>query len=400
MESIKQLYKIGYGPSSSHTMGPQKAIQFFLEKFPATRSLQVTLYDSLALTGKGHLTDYIIEKTSHPLPVEIIWKPLEQIEKHPNTMDVVGFNNSNVATDIVRFFSVGGGNIEIEGMSAEDNEQCYPHNYFTDISKYCSKNALSLLDYINKFDPDIDSYLREIWQAMDAAIARGIKTSGTLAGSLHLPRKAQILYESGKPELRLAAFAYAVNEENASASGLIVTAPTCGACGTLPAVLRFYKEQKQLSEQEIIDALKIAGLIGTIIKTNASISGAVAGCQAEVGSATSMAAAAIAQLNGENITIIEAAAEIAMEHQLGLTCDPVDGYVQIPCIQRNAVAAQKAVTAYELATTIGSTETVSFDTIVHVMYETGRDLPFAYRETSKGGLAIHYKKKTPIVPMC
>lgn len=400
MESIRNIYKIGYGPSSSHTMGPQIAIEQFLQTFPLVKRLEVTLFGSLALTGKGHLTDYIIEKTAAPLPVSFTWKAAVQIEEHPNTMDVYGFDGADNQIAYQQIYSIGGGNILIAGSENETLDSVYPHQSFTAIHNFCNEHNLSLLAYINRFDPHLDEYLKTVWQVMQSSIERGIHNKENLKGSLHLKRKAAYLYHSGKNELNLSAYAYAVNEENASASGLVVTAPTCGACGTLPAVLRFSQENEQFSEQKIIDALKIAGLIGTLIKTNASISGAVAGCQAEVGSATSMAAAALAFLHDCSISTIESAAEIAMEHQLGLTCDPVDGYVQIPCIQRNAIAAQKAITAYTLAVELQAFETVSFDTIIDVMYETGKDLPFAYRETSKGGLAVHYKKKHKMGPMC
>lgn len=391
MESITSLYKIGYGPSSSHTMGPQKATALFLAEHAEIKKLQVTLYGSLALTGIGHLTDYIIEQTAAPIPVEFIWEIKE--EEHPNTLDFIGYDENNQEIASARVYSIGGGDIRFAGNDVAQEKQVYPHHTFTAIANYCQTHQLSLLAYINRFDQHIDAYLHEVWQTMQQAISAGVAKTGELSGGLEVKRKAKALYDAGDETVHLLAYAYAVNEENAGATTMVVTAPTCGACGTLPAVLRFAQEQHGYHDDKIIDALKIAGLIGLIIRTNASISGAVAGCQAEVGSATSMAAAALAFLNDAPLEIIESAAEIAMEHQLGLTCDPVAGLVQIPCIQRNAIAAQKAYTAYNIAKTLGASETVSFDTIVDVMYETGKAMPHAYRETSIGGIAVHYKNK-------
>ena len=391
MESIRHLYKIGYGPSSSHTMGPQRTTEIFLEKHPETKKLEVILYGSFAHTGRGHFTDVIIEKTAGDIPVKFIWR-YEDVE-HPNTMDLRAFDEKDELIIETRVYSIGGGNIQFADEAAQVIADVYPHNKFTAIASYCETHEMTLLDYINKFDPNLEEHLYEVWDVMQNAIKVGITTEGVLPGSLAVQRKAKELYNLESKDIHLLAYAYAVNEENAAATTKVVTAPTCGACGTLPAVLKHYQETQDVSDAKIIDALKIAGLIGTLIKTNASISGAVAGCQAEVGSATAMAAAALAFLAGKSTEIIEAAAEIAMEHQLGLTCDPVAGYVQIPCIQRNAIAAQKAYTAYKLAKAIGTTETVSFDTIVDVMYETGQALPFAYRETSTGGIATHYKNK-------
>lgn len=400
MESITNIYKIGYGPSSSHTMGPQKAMEVFQAKYPDATDFHVTLYGALALTGKGHLTDYIIEKTAAPHTVSFQWEPMAFLDEHPNAMKIeTVLPNGAKIEEII--FSIGGGNITFKGEEGAVLKEVFPHNSFTEISEYCEKRKMTLLDYIQTFDPDTDEYLKIVWEAMQDSIKRGLNNTEYLKGSLHLRRKAHFLYNTKHtPDRNMSAYAYAVNEENASASGIVVTAPTCGACGTLPAILRYAQEKYGHTDDEIINALKIAGLIGTLIKTNASISGAEAGCQAEVGSATSMAAAALAYLRGRSTNTIEAAAEIAMEHQLGLTCDPVEGYVQIPCIQRNAMAAQKALVAYTLAEDLKHFETVSFDTIIDVMYETGKDLPYAYRETSQGGLALHYKRKRNIGPMC
>ncbi|WP_422386938.1 L-serine ammonia-lyase, iron-sulfur-dependent, subunit alpha [Culicoidibacter larvae] len=389
--SIADIYKIGFGPSSSHTMGPQRAAELFRERFPESVRFAVVLYGSLALTGKGHLTDYIIAKTLGEDRVEFDWEVTVNMPRHSNAMRIRGFDANDELTGDWLVYSVGGGEIEIEGeVTREAAIYVYPHRTFADIAKWCCHQQISLVEYVDNFEPELGTYLTEVWQTMKQSIERGIHANGKLMGVLQVPRKAAMLYKKGTPSLRLSSYAYAVNEENASASSLVVTAPTCGASGTIPAVLRFAQEEAGYSDAAIIDALKVAGLIGNLVKTNASISGAEAGCQAEVGTATSMAAAALAQLRGFSIDIIEAAAEIAMEHQLGLTCDPVYGYVQIPCIQRNAVAAHLAQTSCELAEQLCETELVSFDTVVQVMYETGKDLPYAYRETAQGGLAKHF----------
>ncbi len=406
METLKTIYKIGFGPSSSHTMGPQRAIDKYINEYENLQSIEITLLGSLALTGKGHFTDYIIEKTVKEkgnIELSFNWNIDKLDIPHPNTMYTKGIDTNN-NTYIWEVISVGGGNFEI--LSRNDREKIssigenkvnldvYPHSTFAKICEYCRDNDMRLLDYINMYDTDLDEYLNDVWKTMKESIRRGIRTEGVLRGELSIERKAGKLYSENKNDkINLYAYAYAVNEENASASGIVVTAPTCGASGTLPAVLKYYQDVHGVSDVEIINAIKISGLIGTIVRNNATISGAVGGCQAEVGTATSMAAAAVAYLKGGNIKMIGAAAEIAMEHQLGLTCDPVLGYVQVPCIQRNAVAAEKAFTAYELANKLYEGEKVSFDTVVEVMYETGKDLASGYRETSTGGLAKLYKSK-------
>ena len=398
MESLQQLYKIGHGPSSSHTMGPEAACKYVLKKHQNIKKIKVVLYGSLALTGKGHLTDYIILKTLKNIETEITFN-IDKIMKHPNAMEFLVYGENNELIDTIIVYSVGGGSIEIEGVEKTlANEDVYPFKNFDEIKKYCKDNNMTLAELVYKYDhPGIKDYLRSIRYVMESAILNGLSKTGELPGGLHVQRKAKQLFgsktddeQANTHELRtVSSYAYAVSEENAS-GGLIVTAPTCGASGVLPAVLAYEKLAKNLSDDELIDALAVAGIIGNVIKTNASISGAFAGCQSEVGSACSMAAAAVAFINGQSIEEIEYAAEIALEHHLGLTCDPVNGLVQIPCIERNAVAALRAIDAAKLANFLKGTRIVSFDTVVQTMLETGKDLNEKYRETSTGGLAKHF----------
>ncbi len=397
MERLREIYKIGVGPSSSHTMGPQIAAERFKNEFPDLVSVECILYGSLALTGVGHLTDYIVIETIKPLPINVTFKMTKQLPKHENGMELIGTLKSGEQVKWT-IYSVGGGNIEIDEVpaSVDLDKEVYPHSTMNAIRLYCLEHNITLLDYVNRFDKDASEYLVEVWNVMKNAINAGLEDEGTIPGKLQVKKRAKMLSNidnKDDAELRISSYAYAVNEQNAS-GGIIVTAPTCGACGTLPAALRYMQEELKLEDNKIIDALKIAGLVGTIVKTNASISGAEAGCQAEVGTATSMAAAAITFLAGGNDQQIEAAAEIGMEHQLGLTCDPVLGYVQIPCIQRNAVGALKARIAAKLALEMAEHELVDFDTLVNVMYETGKDLSSKYRETAEGGLAKHYVAKS------
>ncbi len=388
MESIKGIYKIGFGPSSSHTMGPSKAASIYAERFPC-EEYKVVLYDSLAKTGKGHLIDKAIKKAFSPKKVSIIYDK-ETPVPHPNTMDFFTANDENRT----RVFSVGGGDIVFEGEKV-DKKEVYPHNSFKEISEYCEKKGLSLSDYVFSFEGrDIKKYLRSVWKAMSAAISAGLKATGVLSGGLKLERKAKFLYNQRfmdeSSEIResrlVCAYAYAVSEQNAG-GGKIVTAPTCGSCGVLPAVLCYMKQRKNFNDDDIVRALAVGGLIGNLIRTNASISGAECGCQAEIGSACSMTAAALSELFGMGIEQTEYAAEMALEHHLGLTCDPVCGLVQIPCIERNAVAAMRAINAVNLSSFLYTTRKISFDTIVKTMYETGKDISGRYRETSEGGLA-------------
>ena len=399
MESLYQLYKIGHGPSSSHTMGPEAACKYVLNNYKDMTKAVVTLYGSLALTGKGHLTDYIIYKTLESIEVEIKFNYYDEC-KHPNTMKFELYNAKNELLDTVTVYSIGGGSIEIEGGNVKyEVEHVYPFNSFDEIKKYCKDNNMSLADVVYKFDlKGIKEHLENVFEVMRNAIKEGLAMEGELPGGLHVLRKANQLYESvtfnesdSFKQLKfVSGYAYAVSEQNAS-GGLIVTAPTCGASGVLPAVIFYLNRQCNVPKEKLIDALAVAGLIGNIIKRNASISGSFAGCQSEVGSACSMAAAAVAYIHGQALSQIEYAAEIALEHHLGLTCDPVNGLVQIPCIERNAVAALSAIDAANLAFVLDGTRKIRFDTVVKTMYETGKDLHKKYKETSIGGLAKNYK---------
>ena len=397
MYSIKELFKIGNGPSSSHTIGPLKASREFVRRYPNCDYIEVTLYGSLALTGKGHLTDYIVEKGLSPIPHKIIFDILTDVP-HPNTMKFVGYCDKE--TKEMTVYSVGGGAIKIEGDDEKALKKYYSLKKFDDIVKYCKENKLKLYEYVDSCeDEDFDEYLENIYNVMMASIERGINTTGLIPGKLEIRRKANYLYyqktkETDLSEIarrKLVAYAYAASEENAS-GGEIVTSPTCGAAGVLPACVKYAVDTNRYTHKEIINALKVAGLIGNIVKHNASISGAEAGCQAEVGTACSMAATFLVALEITTFEEIESAAEIALEHHLGLTCDPIDGYVQIPCIERNAVAALRALDAAKLATYLNNSESkISFDTVVETMLQTGKDLHANYRETSEGGLAKHYK---------
>ncbi len=396
MYSLRELYKIGNGPSSSHTIGPLMATKEFLKRYPNLDEVRVILYGSLALTGRGHLTDYIIEKTLLPIPSRIEFDGLTMM-KHPNTLEFYGYLN-NVQVGHMIVYSVGGGAIRIEGEADRVLEQIYPLNTFKEIAKYCKEQHLSLAEYVDRIeDQTFPLYLKEIYETMLQSVKNGLSTSGVLPGKLQVKRKASYIYKQKSNEneydrlrRRVMAYAYATSEENA-AGGTIVTAPTCGASGVLPACIYYALELKCYTEEQIIDALKVAGLIGNIVKTNGSISGAEAGCQAEVGTACSMGAAFLAHLAGGSIDTIERASEIALEHHLGLTCDPIDGYVQIPCIERNAVAALRAIDAAKLASYLNNSESkISFDLVVETMLDTGKDLQSSYRETSEGGLAKKY----------
>lgn len=397
MYSIKELYKIGNGPSSSHTIGPMIAAKEFMKRYPLLDHVKVILYGSLALTGRGHLTDYIIEKTLLPVPCTIEFD-IQTIMRHPNTLVFMGYQKQQLVSKMT-VYSVGGGAIQIEGEKEEPKKHIYSLETFGKIKEYCSLNHKTLVNFIDEVeDIDFSSYMETIYQAMLDSVKRGLDNTGILPGKLQIKRKAAYIYQQKSQDQdpvellrkRVLAYAYATSEENAS-GGTIVTAPTCGASGVLPACLCYALELKKYSHQEIIDGLKVAGLIGNLVKTNGSISGAEAGCQAEVGTACSMAAAFLAYLEKPQCEYVERASEIALEHHLGLTCDPIDGYVQIPCIERNAVAALRAIDAAKLASYINSSESkISFDLIVKTMLDTGHDLDTPYRETSTGGLAKNY----------
>lgn len=397
MLSIRSLYQIGYGPSSSHTMGPAKAMRMIKESYLDIDHYEVTLFNSLALTGKGHLTEEAIKDSVKPQSVAFLTSINK--DKHPNTLSIKGYKDQILVVE-KEVISVGGGRILFVGE--QDYEKpIYPHQTFREIKKYCKENRITLYDYVYKVEgEDIISFLEEIWEAMKRSIIRGIATKGVLPGPLKLKRKAPELYSKDAnkevqeiTENRLvSSYAFAVSEENAS-GGIIVTAPTCGACGVLPAVLYYMHEKHDVvTKERIINGLAVAGLIGNLIKHNASISGAVAGCQAEIGSACAMAAAAHATIFNLSMDQIEYAAEIAIEHHLGLTCDPINGYVQIPCIERNAVAALRAIDACGLAYFLTDSRKISFDMVVKTMYQTGLDMKDSYKETSEAGLAKYYEE--------
>ena len=397
MESIRELYKSGRGPSSSHTMGPFKAARQFRDQHSDADKYQVILYGSLALTGKGHMTDTIVIEALGEDRTEVIFDKTTPTSFHPNTMKLIAFKDGKQIGS-TNVYSIGGGSILFEGQGAYETQRIYPHSFFTEIADYCTEKDMRIPDYVEMVEgKDIWNYLMEMWIIMKDCISRGLRTKGELLGGLRVTRKAHYLYnqrhidESAQTrENRLVcAYAFAASEENAS-GGEIVTAPTCGSCGVVPAVLKYMQDQKGFSDEQIVRALATGGLIGNIIKTNASISGAECGCQAEIGSACSMAAAALAELFGMGIEQIEYAAEVAMEHHLGLTCDPINGLVQIPCIERNAVAAMRAINALSLANFLTDMSKIPFDTVVKTMYETGTHLRSEYRETSEGGLAKHY----------
>ncbi len=398
MKSLTELYKIGRGPSSSHTMGPEKAAKLFSERNKNALSFKAVLYGSLAKTGKGHGTDVVLKKT-FTKPVDVVFDFENTQLPHPNTMDLFAFDLNGKVIDSWRVYSVGGGAIEVEGESSIEPEDVYPHHTFEQIREYCDKEEITIPQYVERFEgTEIRTYLAEIWEAMKNAIKQGLKASGVLPGGLNTERRAKILYQQRhidetpqtKENRLVCAYAFAVSEQNA-AGEIIVTAPTCGSCGIVPAVLRYEQETHSFTNDDIIDALCTAGIIGNIVKTNASISGAECGCQAECGTACSMAAAALAQLFGMDFDQIEYSAEVAMEHHLGLTCDPVEGLVQIPCIERNAVAAMRAINAVSLANFLTNSRQISFDAVVETMYQTGKDINVRYRETSGGGLAKNYR---------
>ena len=398
MKSLKELYKTGRGPSSSHTMGPTKACMAFKEEFPFCDGYEVILFGSLSATGKGHLTDKVITETLAPKPVKVVFDDKTPCKRHPNTMTIEGFKDG-VSAAKRTYYSVGGGAIEIEGVLSFDPPEVYPHNSFDDIKKFCTENKLKLWQYAEIYEGDgLWGYLENVWQTMNDCIDAGLKADGVLEGGLGTVRKARTLYEqyvlNEAQEMRenrlVCAYAFAASEQNAG-GGIVVTAPTCGSCGVIPAVFRYLKQKNDVPDREILRALATAGIIGNIVKTNASISGAECGCQAEVGVACSMASAGIASLYGMDLDQIEYAAEIAIEHHLGLTCDPICGLVQIPCIERNAVAALRALNEVTLADFLSDTRKISFDVAVKTMYETGRDLAGGYRETAQSGLAKIYK---------
>ena len=390
MQSIRYIFKKGHGPSSSHTMGPAKSVEIMLERYKKADFFKVVLYGSLALTGKGHLTDKVILETLGAEKTKIIFNYDEVFKYHPNAMKFKAYDEDGNRIDKWLVFSVGGGELkELNEPRDVSLKEIYFERNMAEILEYCNDDNINLVEYIDKHE-NLNEYLEYVWRVMESTIIKGLDTTGVLPGKLQVRRKANEFYEQYKKkqmsEAYLYATALAVSEENAS-GGMVVTAPTCGASGVLPAVLCYAKKIHNKTDKEIIDALKVAGLIGLLAKCNASISGAEVGCQGEVGVACSMAAAAYAYLFGASNEQIEYAAEIALEHHLGLTCDPVNGEVQIPCIERNAIASTKAIDAAKYALLTDGKHYISLDYAFSTMKETGLDLSFKYKETSKGGLA-------------
>ena len=402
MKSVKSIFKIGKGPSSSHNMGPFKAVTNYIENHPEAKSLHVTLYGSLAATGKGHLTDKAIEEAAANAGLEVViaWEPKENLPEHPNGMIVASVAADGSLSDNWTYYSVGGGDIKCMDIQLEDEDgdEVYEMSTMKEILDWCNKNGKAFWEFVQENEAKTKGFWEHIeivWKTMQKAVERGIDEEGALPGPLNIRRKAGSYYikADGYGDVQRArglifAYALAVSEENAC-GGKIVTAPTCGSCGVLPGVLYHLKKVYGFSDQRIIRALATAGIIGNIVKHNASISGAEVGCQGEVGVACAMAAGAITQLMGGSPSQIEYAAEMGLEHHLGLTCDPVCGMVQIPCIERNAYAAARAMDASIYSLYTDGRHRVSFDQVVRVMKETGKDLPSLYKETSEGGLAKH-----------
>ena len=398
MESIRSIYKIGLGPSSSHTMGPKLAVEQFLISHSLADRVRVTLYGSLAATGKGHLTDAAIIKTLYPYPVEIVWEPKTVLPFHPNGMKCEAINEAGIVTGSQIYYSIGGGEIVEEGSTQKESIQVYNFTTLHDILKWCEQYGRTYWEYVLENEGEnIWEYLSEVWETMKASVKRGLENEGVLPGGLGLQRKASSYHvkaagykASLKSRALTYAYALAVAEENAG-GGEVVTAPTCGSSGVLPGVLYHLYKSYEFTDCKIHKALATAGLIANIAKTNASISGAQVGCQGEIGVACAMTAAAANQLFGGSVAQIEYAAEMGLEHHLGLTCDPVCGLVQIPCIERNAFAAVRALDANLYSTLSDGVHRVSFDKVVETMRQTGHDLPSLYKETSEGGLAKQVK---------
>lgn len=397
MESLKQLYTIGHGPSSSHTMGPRRAAEQFMLRNLSAEQFRVTLYGSLAATGKGHMTDSAIIAVMKPVaPVEIIWEPTVFLPFHPNGMKYEAVK-AGVVIDTWTVYSIGGGSLSDGVSQLLKSESVYPLSKIEDILEWCKSEGRTYWEYVEECEgPEIWDYMREIWSVMCSTIENGLNNEGVLPGGLGVRRKAAnyLVKSRGYNESlsnrgKIYAYALATSEENAS-GGLIVTAPTCGSSGVLPAVLYHLKTSRDFLDIRILRALATAGLFGNVAKTNASVSGAEVGCQGEVGVACAMAAAAACQLFGGTPSQIEYAAEMGLEHHLGLTCDPVCGLVQIPCIERNALAAARAFDANVYATFSDGSHRVTFDRVVNVMRETGHDIPSLYKETSEGGLAKNH----------
>ena len=401
MKSIRDLYKIGKGPSSSHTMGPARAAEIFKSENPDAERYEVVLYGSLAKTGIGHGTDRVLRDVFAPKDVQIVFAEHDPDDlKHPNTLDLSAFTGAE-RTAFLRVESIGGGDIVVEGRPGLEPPEVYPENSFAEIAQFCAWRQVSLPQYVEMNEgPEIWDFLKDIWNAMRKEIHDGLSAEGVLPGGLNVQRKAKYLFERGHqvdiPQVRelqqVCAYAFAAAEQNAG-NGTIVTAPTCGSAGVLPSVLLYMQKRHSIPDRKVLEALAVAGLFGSLVKRNASISGAECGCQAESGTACSMAAAALCHLMGKTINETEYAAEIAMEHQLGLTCDPICGLVQIPCIERNAVAAKRAIDAFNLSSLLCGSRNTSFDMVVRTMKETGVHISSKYRETSEGGLARLYDRR-------
>ena len=398
MPSIRGLYRVGIGPSSSHTIGPERICRAFSQRYTEATRFEVVLYGSLAQTGIGHGTDRVIRQVLSPKAVEISFDLDTADLPHPNTMDIAAYAE-DVLLGKSRGLSIGGGEIRLEGFSFPEQKVAYPHRSFAEISAYCKEKGIYLWQYVEEVEGEgIREFLLDIWRTMEQAVRAGLSAEGILPGGLGVQRKAkQLISQVPKHEnahkkdtREICAYAFAVSEENAG-GGQIVTAPTCGAAGVLPAVL-YHARQQGATEEDMCHALAAASVVGNLTKTNASVSGAECGCQAEIGTACSMAAAALAELQKLSLDQIEYAAEIAFEHQLGLTCDPICGLVQIPCIERNAVAAMRAINAVCLAEFLTDSRKISLDLVIRTMYETGKDLHGKYRETALGGLAELYGK--------
>lgn len=449
MISVFDMFKVGIGPSSSHTVGPMKAGKEFVDllieqgKLQDVTRIAVDVYGSLSLTGKGHHTDIAIIMGlagASPATVDIdtipaFIKDVEQRERlllangahevdfpreggmvfrsenlslHENGMRLLAFAGELLILSKT-YYSVGGGFIVDEehfGQSALDEVSVpWPFHSAKELLAHCHETGLSLSGLVMKNElalhsrDEIRDYFTDVWQTMQACIDRGLNTEGVLPGPLRVPRRAaslrRLLTSSSKHSNDpmnvidwINMFALAVNEENA-AGGRVVTAPTNGACGIVPAVLAYYDHFIETVTPDIFTRYFLAsGAIGILYKMNASISGAEVGCQGEVGVACSMAAAGLAELLGGSPEQVCVAAEIGMEHNLGLTCDPVAGQVQVPCIERNAIASVKAINAARMALRRTSEPRVSLDKVIETMYETGKDMNAKYRETSRGGLAI------------
>ena len=400
MKSLRELYRIGRGPSSSHTMAPRRAADLFLREQPQAASYRVTLFGSLAATGRGHLTDVVLKEAFAGRSMELLWKPEELLPRHPNAMRFEALDGQGGVEKSWEVYSVGGGALSSDTIETEDPAEPFPLSTMAQILDHCERTGESLSDYVIGCEGEgTEEFLGELWQTMTGAVKRGLAAEGVLPGGLNLRRKALPFHRKAtlfgphfKESGRLFSYALAVAEENA-AGGVIVTAPTCGASGVLPAVLRYLEEILDCDRQEILHALAVAGLIGNLVKHNASISGAEVGCQGEIGTACAMAAAAAAKLLGGSTPQIEYAAEMGLEHNLGLTCDPVLGLVQIPCIERNAHAATRALNCARFALLTDGRHKIPFDEIVAVMKETGQALPPLYRETSTAGIAGAYRKR-------